>query len=65
MDPYQDHKHRMADGVDTASKMSGDIKFHLHKGINRDAAFRWKQFYSESILGDITVNTTRQLGYSI
>ncbi|MES9990543.1 MAG: sulfotransferase [Candidatus Thiodiazotropha sp.] len=65
LDPYQDHKHRMADGVDTASKMSGDIKFHLHEGINTDAAFRWKQFYSETILGHITANTARQLGYSI
>lgn len=61
--PYAEKEQRMTDGVDTASKMSGDIKFHLHQGIDPGAASRWEQFYSVDILGEPTRDMARQLGY--
>lgn len=63
VNPYEEMDQRMTDGVDTASKMSGDLKFHLHNAINPEAAVRWKQFYSEGILGDDTRRIAGALGY--
>lgn len=63
LNPYEEMDQRMTDGVDNASKMSGDLKFHLHNAISPEAAVRWQQFYSEGILGDQTLEITRQLGY--
>lgn len=54
VNPYSDNKARMTDGVDSASKMSGDLKFHLHSQIDRAAATRWQQFCSEGMLGEST-----------
>lgn len=65
INPYGDNQARMADGVEVASKMSGDLKFHLHSGIDSSAALRWQEFYSEDILGEITKNTARRCGYDL
>lgn len=56
IDPYSDRKTRMTDGVDSASKMSGDLKFHLHRQIDPAAATRWRQFCSEDMLGHETLD---------
>jgi acyl carrier protein len=63
VNPYQEMDQRMTDGVDNASKMSGDLKFHLHNAINPEAATRWQRFYGEGILGEQTLALARQLGY--
>lgn len=63
INPYAEMDQRMTDGVDNASKMSGDLKFHLHNAINPEAAVRWKQFYTEGILGAQTLEIARSLGY--
>jgi acyl carrier protein len=63
INPYEEMDQRMTDGVDNASKMSGDLKFHLHNAINPEAAVRWKQFYTEGILGAQTLEIARSLGY--
>lgn len=63
--PYAEKDQRMTDGVHSASKMSGDIKFHLHQQIDPGAATRWQQFYSPEILGDITRETAAALGYEV
>ena len=62
VNPYDDMD-RMTDGVATASRMSGDLKFHLHNAINPDAAVRWKRFYSEDVLGRETRDLASTLGY--
>ena len=62
VNPYDDMD-RMTDGVATASRMSGDLKFHLHNAINPDAAVRWKRFYSEDVLGGETRELATELGY--
>ena len=61
--PYDDMDRRMTDGVASASRMSGDLKFHLHNAINPDAAVRWKRFYSEDVLGHPTRELAAALGY--
>ena len=65
LNPYKDKEQRMTDGVDVASKMSGDLKFHLHQNIDASAATRWQQFYSEDILGDVTKGVAKRCGYDI
>lgn len=54
--PYSDNNARMTDGVDNSSKMSGDLKFHLHSQIDPAAATRWRQFCSEAMLGEPTLD---------
>jgi acyl carrier protein len=63
INPYQEMDQRMTDGVDNASKMSGDLKFHLHNAINPEAATRWQRFYSEGILGPQTLQIAQSVGY--
>jgi len=63
INPYQEMDQRMTDGVDNASKMSGDLKFHLHNAINPEAATRWQRFYSEGILGAQTLEIAQSVGY--
>lgn len=62
INPYDD-RDRMTDGVASASKMSGDLKFHLHNAINPASAGRWKEFYSEDVLGTQTRELAGTLGY--
>lgn len=61
--PYDDMDRRMTDGVASASRMSGDLKFHLHNAINPEAAVRWRNFYSEDVLGSETRELAAALGY--
>lgn len=61
INPYNDSKSRMTDGVDTSSKMSGDLKFHLHSQIDPAAATRWQQFCSEDMLGPQTLDLVASL----
>lgn len=63
VNPYDDMDRRMTDGVASASRMSGDLKFHLHNAINPEAAVRWKRFYSEDVLGHETRELAAALGY--
>ena len=44
----------MADGVASASQMSGDLKFHLYNRIEPSAADRWRHYLSEDDLGEET-----------
>lgn len=64
INPYSDSKSRMTDGVDSASKMSGDLKFHLHSQIDPNAATRWQQFCSEDMLGAQTLDLVANLDSS-
>ena len=65
LDPYQEKQQRMTDGVQVVSQMSGDLKFHLHQGIDASAANRWKQFHTSEFLGDATRNVTQLLDYAL
>ncbi len=63
LEPYEEKQKRMTDGVRAVSKMSGDLKFHLHKGIDPDMAERWKHYYSDDFLGDMTWELAESMGY--
>ena len=63
LDPYGDKSGRMADGLGSASQLSGDLKFYLHGRIDPDAAYRWKRFVAEDFLSDITWTFAETLGY--
>lgn len=65
VNPYSDNKARMTDGVDSASKMSGDLKFHLHSQIDPAAATRWQQFCSEDMLGEPTKALVQKLNTEV
>jgi hypothetical protein len=64
LQPYKDNKQRMTDGITPLSRPLGDGKFRMeHTGINPDSADRWKDYYQEDFIGDITRNLAETLGY--
>jgi amino acid adenylation domain-containing protein len=63
LQPYQEKQRRMTDGLHAASRMLGDVKFHEHKGIEAEAATRWKEYYSEDFLGEMTWELAREMDY--
>jgi len=63
LQPYQDNKQRMTDGLHAEGNMLGDIKFHTHQHINASVAEEWKNTYRKDFLGDITWKLAEQLGY--
>lgn len=65
LDPYGDPRERMTDGLQSASEFSGDLKFHLHAGVDADAAERWRKSLSESILGQPTRELAESYGYQL
>jgi amino acid adenylation domain-containing protein len=64
LQPYQEKQKRMTDGLHSESRMLGDVKFHEHSGIEAEAAARWKEYYSEDFLGEITWELAQALDYS-
>jgi len=63
LQPYKEKKQRMTDGIHTASRMIGDVKFNEHKGINAEVTDRWKSYYKTDFLGDITWQIADSFGY--
>jgi acyl carrier protein len=63
LQPYKDKNQRMTDGVTATSMMSGDLKFHLHQGIDPEAANRWQQDRSMETLSDMTRQFAATVGY--
>ncbi len=63
LEPYQNQQQRMIDGVQVASEMSGDLKFHLHDRINPDVAYQWRQFHKEDFLSQMTWDLASTFGY--
>ncbi|HKH45903.1 MAG TPA: amino acid adenylation domain-containing protein, partial [Thermoanaerobaculia bacterium] len=63
--PYEDGSRRMTDGLHTASRMLGDVKFHTYEGIEASVAERWRERDEEGSLGDGTARLAVELGYAI
>lgn len=61
---YNEKQQRMTDGVRQASEMSGDLKFHLHTGIEPNVADSWKRDQITDYLADRTWKVANFLGYS-
>ena len=64
---YQDGARKMTDGIyaESASRMIGDPNFHRHNNIDAEVAERWKEDYSDAMLGAVTRAMARTLGYTI
>jgi thioesterase domain-containing protein len=65
LDPYEDTGRRMTDGLHAVSRMLGDVKFHEHRGVDAEAADRWKEGHIEDFLGDVTWDLAGLLGYEV
>jgi amino acid adenylation domain-containing protein/FkbH-like protein len=63
LQPYNEKKQRMTDGIYTQSRMVGDVKFHEHQGIDASTADSWKQDYSVDFLSDLAWQVAESLGY--
>ncbi|MEM7347521.1 MAG: sulfotransferase, partial [Chloroflexota bacterium] len=65
LQPYQDDKTRMTDGIheNSASRMIGDVKFHEHQQINPDVADRWRNDYTTDFLSDLGWQLAHSFGY--
>jgi acyl carrier protein len=63
LDPYKEKEQRMTDGVNVASRFSGDLKFHLHQAIEAEAAERWKNYQEDDFLSDETREVAKLFGY--
>jgi len=63
LEPYSYPERRMLSGSKQLTRMPGDLKFHLHKGIAPEAASRWQQYLRTGFLGDPTWELATSLGY--
>ncbi|HXO42091.1 MAG TPA: amino acid adenylation domain-containing protein, partial [Thermoanaerobaculia bacterium] len=63
--PYKERERRMTDGIHRESRMLGDVKFHLHKGVDAGIAWRWRQDYREDFLGEPTWEMAARLGLPV
>lgn len=64
LQPYGDRKQRMTEGLHSASRMLGDLKFYEHKGITAEVADKWRNYYTIDFLGDVTWQVAESLGYT-
>ncbi|MBV9211459.1 MAG: amino acid adenylation domain-containing protein, partial [Acidobacteria bacterium] len=65
LQPYQEQRGRMTDGLYKESRMLGDVKFHRHNAINSSVADRWTEKYQEDFLGESSRELAARLGYNI
>jgi acyl transferase domain-containing protein len=63
--PYEEKKKRMTDGVYSQGQMIGDMKFNMHKEINPAVIDTWEQYYQEDFLGEPTGEIAKSLGYNL
>jgi len=63
LNPYQEKKNRMTDGVSDVSKIMGDQKFHTYKGIEASVADRWRDKYKQDFLCEQSWQLAETLGY--
>jgi len=63
LNPYQDKRGRMAEGVHEQSRMLGDMKFHQHAAVDPAAADRWRQVTKEDFLSRETLALAATFGY--
>ncbi|NOX38151.1 MAG: amino acid adenylation domain-containing protein [Calditrichaeota bacterium] len=63
LDPQKDRKKRMTDALNELSKMLGDVRFHEHRGISANRAYKWKEELKEDYLSDLTWELVEHLGY--
>ena len=65
LDPYQEKKTRMSDGIHPLAKMLGDVKFHEHEAVDPRVAESWRGSCREDLLGVPTRELAAYLGYEV
>ncbi|GEM_PF-1247716 len=63
--PYADKKLRMTDGIHPESHMVGDPKFHEHKQIEANIAYKWQKLPENDYLSNEAVKLAESLKYYI
>jgi amino acid adenylation domain-containing protein/non-ribosomal peptide synthase protein (TIGR01720 family) len=63
LEPYRDLPARMAEGLRPGSRMLGDVNFHRHREIDRNAADHWRLALTEKDLSSLTIGLAIQLRY--
>ena len=63
LEPQNNRRERMTDGVHPDSRMIGDMKFHQHSGIAAEVAATWRTAYQADFLADETWQLAAALGY--
>ncbi len=63
LEPQNNRRERMTDGVHPDSRMIGDMKFHQHNGIASDVADLWCKAYPADFLAEETWQLAAALGY--
>jgi len=63
LEPQNNRRERMTDGVHPDSRMIGDMKFHQHNGIAAEAADLWRKAYRADFLCEETWQLAAALGY--
>ncbi len=63
VNPQQEKKNRMTDGIHQSSRMIGDPKFHQHSKIDPAIADQWKSVYESDFLAEPSLGLARTLGY--
>ncbi len=65
LNPYEDKKKRMTDGIHDGGLMIGDVKFHQHKRIDPAVADTWKENYKKNFLGDVSARLAGSFNYRL
>ncbi len=65
LDPYQEGYRRMTEGINTESRMLGDVKFHGFKKIEAGVADAWKGGLKQDFLGASTWALAQGMGYEV
>jgi thioesterase domain-containing protein len=63
LEPQADSLRRMTDPLAPLARMLGDVRFHEHQGIDRDAADRWQVDVGAALLGEPTWQIAEAFGY--
>jgi len=63
LEPQNNRRERMTDGVHPDSRMIGDMKFHQHNGIASAVAELWRKAYQTDFLAEETWQIAASLGY--
>lgn len=64
LNPYDDKNVRMTDGLHQEGMMIGDPKFHEHKSISKDNAYKWREELFEDFLHQDTLALAKQYDYN-
>lgn len=64
VNPQQEKKNRMTDGIHESSRMIGDPKFHKHNKIDSAIADQWKFAFKVDFLSEESLQLARDFGYS-